>query len=485
VIAQFMMETAALFAIAGLLAGIGLLWLNEIVSRLQFLLPTPIVIDLAPDLRVGAFVIVLLVCAATAAGLVPALQATRVAPASAMKGEADAWTFSGSRLRNGFVVTQIAVSLLLLVTGALFVRSLSVTAALDPGLDPNNLEAISLNWFIAGYGENQPVEPFEKALLERVTSLPNVDSASIAVDVPMDGSGIGFNVVTIPGLQSNDRRQGVRNADWNLVSPGYFKTMKIPLLRGRDFTEHDRSGVAIINETMANRYWPGEDPIGKSFIDGEAKDGRPMQVIGIAKDTNTRYVGRPAEPMLYAPLGQYSWPQHYLMIRTIDGTSVAPAVRQIFLDLNPNLPIISVQSMSDLIGVGLLPQRIGAWVATIMGLLGVLLACLGVYGVTALSVTRRSREIGIRTALGARPADILHLAFREGMLLAFGGIAIGCALALALTRFIAGFLFGIGATDGASFVAASVLLAAVTLMACYIPARRAVRVDPTTALRSE
>src|SRR5262249_6955791 len=155
--------------------------------------------------------------------------------------------------------------------------------------------------------------------------------------------------------------------------------------RGRDFTDAEHSGVAIVNETMARRYWPGQDPVGQHFFDGEAGNGRSLEVIGVAKDTNTRYVGLPAEPMLYAPLGQYSFPQHYLMVRTTHG-SVAPQLRQILLELNPNLPVLSVQSMDELISIGLMPQRIGAWTGTAMGFVGLMLASLGIYGVTAFSV---------------------------------------------------------------------------------------------------
>lgn len=489
VIAQLTMETAALFVAAGLLAVLLALWLNDLVSNLQFLLPFPIAIDLAPDARVAGFMLSLIVLAGLCAGLIPAIYATRVSPASAMKEDPASFVFRPSLLRRALVVAQVAISLLLLVTGGLFSRAVSFAGSMDPGLDANNLEAISLNWFISGYGGsvsgNLPLEPFEKMLLQRVSSLPYVDSASLSVDVPMDGTAVGFDVMTIPDLRGDDDRQGVRNADWNLVSPGYFKTMRISLLRGRDFAESERGGVAIINETMARRYWPGQDPLGRRFYRGAVSEGNVTEVIGIARDTNTRYVGLPAEPMLYAPLTQYSWPQHYLMVRTTDGRSVVPDLRRILLEINPNFPIVSVQSMKDLIGIGLLQQRVGAWVATIMGTVGLILASLGIYGVTAFSVSRRTREIGIRTALGARPMHILSFAFREGVMLALAGIALGWVVAFGLTRLIASFLFGVSPTDAFSFGLTSALLLAMTLLATWIPARRAVRVDPMEALRCE
>lgn len=486
VTAQIMAETGMLFVTAGAVSFLVALWLNALLSNLQSLLPLPIVIDLAPDARVVAFVIGLIVVAGIGCGVVPALQASHVTPATAMKDESP-WTMRPSRLRNGFVVVQIAISMLLLVVGGLFVRTLSTVSAADPGIDPQNVEAVLLDWFISGYGEDdapgrQALDTFERTLLGRIRALPNVDSASIGVDLPLDGRAIGFNVVTIPELRTTDR-QGMRNVNWNLVSPGYFRTMRIPMLRGRDFTAAEREGVAVVSETMAQRFWPGEDAIGKQFYDGSPQQGRTMQVIGVAKDVNTRYPGRVAEPLLYAPLGQYSWRQHYVMVRTVDGASIVPALRRIFVDLNPNLPIVSVQSMKQIIARGLLPQRIAAWMALIMGLLGALLASLGIYAITAFSVSRRTREIGIRTALGARPGDVLRFVFREGAVLAVAGIAIGTASALALTRLIAGFLFGISPTDTVSFLVTAAVLAVVTLLATYIPARRALTVDPLVALR--
>jgi putative ABC transport system permease protein len=489
-------ETGVLFVVSGVVAVFMGLWIDDLLARLpqelQLAVPAPIALDLAPDIRVVVFVVALAGLAAVASGLVPALQATRVDPASSMKEEPAAWTFRRSRFRNALVIGQVGTSFLLLVVGGLFVRSLSFAGAVDPGMDPNNVEAVLLNWFISGYGDRddadqngQPLQPFEKTVLTRITSLPYVDSASIAVDVPMDGVGEGFNVVTIPGQQSSDARHGVRNTDWNLVSPGYFKTMRIPILRGRDFTESERKGVAIINETMARRFWPGEDPVGKRLYDGTPQNGRLMEIIGVVNDTNARYVGVPADPMLYAPLGQYSWPRHYLMVRTTNGTSVVADLRQILSEINPNMPIISVQSMKDLISVGLLPQRIAAWTATAMGLIGLLLASLGIYGVVAFSATSRTREIGIRTAVGANASEILRLILREGVQLAVTGMVVGWVLAFALTRWIAAFLFRVSPTDGVSLVFASGILAGITLLASYLPARRAMKGDPMIALRHE
>jgi len=490
VISQLMMETSALFAVAAVIAVLLTSWLNGLVARVpiqaEFLLPSPIAIDLAPDFRVAAFVVAVTSVAALISGLVPALSATRMDPMASIKQESQASVFRRSRLRSGLVTAQVAISLLLLIVAGLFVRSILFAAAVDPGLDPNNLEAISFNWFISGYrgdetGKN--LETFEKTLLARISSLPYVDSASVAVDVPMDGIRIGFNPITIPGQEQSSQQGGAR--DWNLVSPGYFKTMRIPILRGRDFNESDRAGVAIVNETMAKRFWPGQDAVGQRLYDGTAADGRLLQVIGVAKDTNTRYVGQPADPLLYAPLAQYSTPRHYLIVRTTNGASAVPDLRKILNEISPDMPIISVQSMKELMRVALLPQRVAASVAATMGLVGVLLAALGLYGIVSFSVTTRTREIGIRTAVGARQTDILSLMFREGARLTLVGVVAGWILALALTRLVAGLLFGVTPMDAVTLVVSTSILAITTLFASYLPARRATKVDPIVALRHD
>jgi predicted permease len=259
-------------------------------------------------------------------------------------------------------------------------------------------------------------------------------------------------------------------------------------LRGRDFAATDGDGtpkVAIINEAMAQQLWPGEDPIGKRLYNGEIGSTEPMEVIGLVRNIKDKSLGQETEPFIYAPLSQLYIPRQSLVIRTSQAGSVLPAVRQMIQNLNPNLPIISVQSMDEVAAFGLLPQRLALWVTGTMGVIGLLLTSLGIYGVTAYNVGRRTREIGIRVALGARPAAVLKLVLREGLALTAFGLAIGCAAAFALMRLIQGLLFGIAATDAVTFVATSAVFVIVALVACYIPARRAVRVDPMAALRHE
>jgi predicted permease len=336
-----------------------------------------------------------------------------------------------------------------------------------------------LNLLVAGpdWENDARIDLFEKTMLDRVRTLPGVESASLATDLPLDGGGMGFGELQVAG--SSERYQ----ADWNLVSPGYFETMGIPILAGRDFGETDGQGVAIINQTMAKRFWPGVDPIGKQ-LNTVGRD-QTLRVVGLVPDSNTRWVGVPQRPMLYATLHQSSWFRPYLMIRTSNGKSVVPILAPLLHELAPNLPILRAQRMSDIAGMGLMPQRIAAWVAGTMGVVGVILALLGVYGVAAYSVSSRTREIGIRSALGATRNTILKLILREGLMLAVIGLGVGCAASLVLTRMIRGFLWDVSPTDALTFGVISISLGTATLLACYIPARCATRVDPAVVLRHE
>jgi putative ABC transport system permease protein len=312
-------------------------------------------------------------------------------------------------------------------------------------------------------------------MLDRVRRLPGVVSVSLAIDLPMDGGGQRIGPVTLPGRPEN------YDTDWNLVSSRYFETMEIPILAGRAFTDADGAGVAIINEMMANQLWPGDNAVGKQL----SGNGQPLQVIGVVTNSNTRWVGVPQRPMLYATLRQVTYFQRYLMIRTSDGRSIVPALRIVLQELAPNLPILRALEMTDIVDTGLLPQRIAAWIAGAMGFVGILLALLGVYGVTAYSVTSRTREIGIRSALGATRVAILKLILKEGLILAFVGVTVGCLVSFAVTPVIGSFLLDISPVDTLTFAVVSITIAAAALLACFVPARRATLAEPAVVLRHE
>jgi putative ABC transport system permease protein len=305
------------------------------------------------------------------------------------------------------------------------------------------------------------------------------------VDLPLDGGRMGFGRISVPGKKP---AQGdAFPADWNVVEPDFFKTMKLPLLRGRDFTDADTAAsqpVAIVNEALANAIWPGEDPIGKQVtVDG---DGRPQQVtiVGVAFNARLIWLTGKVESYIYVPFGQRYLSRVSLLVRTT-GHSAIPEVRQLMRSLNPNLPVTEAMPLSNVTAIGLVPQRVAASVAGTLGLVGLLLAAIGIYGVTAYAVSRRTREIGIRIALGADERAVMRLILRQGLTLAGIGVTVGLAIAAAGSKLLESLLFGVRGPDPVTFAGACVLFTVVTLIATYVPARRALRVDPVGALRAE
>jgi predicted permease len=485
-IRQVMSETLILFLIA---AAVGMLFtsaMTQFILSYQAELPFPLVFDLSPDYRVVAFTLVVTLFAALLSGLGPALQSTRTDVLGGLKEESGGTAYRRLRLRNALVVAQIAMSLLLLIASGLFVRALSSVQALNPGFDTNDVQVVNVNLFLAGYTE-QSGPAFDRDLLEHVSALPGVESASLAVDLPLDGTNFGYGGIRIPERQPEPPYRYF-NADWNVVAPGYFKTMRIDLLKGRDFRAGDSEGaprVAIINEALAQMLWPGEEALGKILYNGEIATTAPIEVIGVSKNIKDKSLGGETEPFIYAPLAQFYVPRQMIVLRTASPSTALPALRAAVRELNPNLPIVNVRSLRDVTALGLLPQRLAVWVAGTMGIVGMLLAALGIYGVTAYNVGRRTREIGIRVALGARPASVLRLVLREGLRLTGIGLTIGFVAAIGLTWLLKSLLFGIAPTNALTFIGTSAALLLITLLASYVPARRAVRVDPMIALRHE
>jgi predicted permease len=274
------------------------------------------------------------------------------------------------------------------------------------------------------------------------------------------------------------------------VTPGFFAAMKAPLLRGRDFTEADRVGatdVAIINERLARRFWPDRDPIGQTIRTPEGGDrpDRVRTIVGVARDQKYRSLGDAPRYFVYVPLRQNYLPRLALMLRSARGGAAVAVARAVLREMNPHLPVVNVQSMQEIAGLSTFPQQLAGWVAGGLGAVGLLLTAIGIYGVTAFSAGQRRREIGIRMALGAQRSDVLRMVLRQGMRLSLVGAAAGLLAAVGLSRAIEGFLFGVSAWDPVTFAGSALLLLSVALVACYLPARRATRVDPMVALRSE
>jgi predicted permease len=470
-------------------AGAGVLGAAVMIRGLRALvpaLPLPVAVELALDARVIAFSVALATLTGLLFGLVPALQAARTDLVSALRADAGGGGRRG-RLRQAFVVAQIAMSVLLVVCALLFVRSLQHAGDIDPGFDAANADTIALDFRLAGYDDATGLQAAEE-VLARVQALPGVRSAAFARLLPLTGSGLGLGRLRRPG--DAPEAPGIR-ADWNIVTPAYFDTMGSGFVRGRRFTAADRAGapyVAIVNETFARRAWPGEDAIGKVLQLDEAAPGQPsreLQVIAIAQDAKYRSLGEEPTSFIYVPLAQRFIPELSLVARRAGSQSAIPAIRSLLQETEPNLPITSATTLEEATSLGLLPQRVAVWIAGGFGLVGLLLVCLGIYGITAFTVVQRTREIGVRVALGATRARVLQLVVGQAMRMAALGIAIGLVAAAGLTQFLRSLLYGVDAIDVPAFALGTIIFATLAFVASWLPARHAASVNPVEALRAE
>ena len=479
---QLLTESALL---AGVGAALGMLiatWTTDLVLAFKPPLPVTIQLDLSPDARVLAFVVIIAIVTGVIFGLIPALRASRPDLIPALKAETVKAGLGGRRfgLRNVLVVTQVTVSFVLLIVAGLFLRSLRNATSMDTGFDSDNLALASADLSLHSYSEARG-RAFYSDLEERVRALPGVRSTSLARSVPI-GLSYDRRGIQIPG---RDRKPGEdMEFGWNAVGPDYFLMMQIGIARGRSFNERDRPGssaVAIVNETFANRFWPGEIALGKTFSNGEVS----MEIVGVARDSKYASLAEESRAFFYVPYEQQYDPGMTLHVRTSnDPGQMLAAIRREASALDSALPL-QIITMDGHLAVSLLPQRVGATLLGIFGLLGLGLAAVGLYGVMAYAVSRRTREIGIRMALGANAIDVRRMVVRQGMVLAATGIGIGIALALGVTRLTSAFLYGISASDPITYASIATLLIIVAFVASYIPASRATRVDPMSALRYE
>jgi predicted permease len=453
-------------------------------------LPVPVDVSLPLDARAIGFTISLSLIAALLSGLAPALHGSKSEVLSGLKSDAQGGP-ERLRLRNAFVVSQVAFSIVLVVGAALFVRALQRAADIDPGFDSRGVELAALDLSLGGYTpETGPV--FARELIQRVRELPGVQSAALAAMVPLGGGGLGLGPLSLPGVAQPQGRQFF-DADWNVVTPGYFSTMRMSLASGRDFSDADREGtpsVVIVNQTAAQRWWGTQDVIGKTLLQQSGRPAEPgatrtLTVVAVARDTKYRSLGEEPRPFVYVPTQQQFVPRTTIVARSTQGQRLTADLRKLLASMNPNLPIVTAQTFEDYASLGLVPQRVAASVTASLGLVGLLLAAIGIYGVTAYMVTSRTREIGIRMALGAQQRDVVRLVLRQGMTLALVGVAIGLALAAAVSRALASLLFGVGAADPLAFGGSALVFCAIGLAACYVPARRATNIQAMDALRYE
>lgn len=483
---QMLVETAILF-VAG--AAAGLLFARVMTTLLVSLLPAlpvQIGVSLALDVRAVLFTLGLSLVAAVLSGLVPAFHASKGDVVGSLKADAQG-SPERMRLRNAFVVAQVALSIVLVVGAGLFARALRRAGTIDPGFSAKGVEVATLDLSLAGYTDDTG-PAFARELIRRVRATPGVESASLSAVLPLGMSGMGMGALSTPGMTGEPL-----DADWNVVEPGYFATLRMPLLRGRDFTGADDArtpSVAIVNQTLAGRLWPNRDAVGQTLIQQTGKPGTPdatrtLTVIAVARDAKYRSLGDRARNFIYVPLQQQYGPRTNIVARSTNGQRLAADLRALVRSMNPNLPVVRSQTLEEFTSIGLVPQRIAASVAGSLGVVGLLLAAIGIYGVTAYVVTSRTREIGIRMALGAERGDVMRMVLRQGMKLVFIGVAIGTLLAAAGSRMLSSLLFGVGPLDPIAFAGAAGVFCAIGLAACYVPARRAMAIDAIVALRCE
>jgi predicted permease len=486
---QLLAETVLLFALGG---ATGLLLANVATSAMVSLLPAlpfPVDLTLTLDRRVIGYTAGLSLGAALLSGLASALHASKAALVAGLRndtGMAGRW-----RLRHAFVIGQIACSIVLIVGAGLFTRALVRAARIDPGFDSHGIELASVDLAQAGYSKTTGPR-FARELIDRVRALTDVQAATIAATVP-GGFEVRREALMVPGVTPPNGRFFV--VDWNVVEPGYFATLRVPLAAGRDFTIADRDGtqpVAIVTESAARQFWPGQDAVGKYVLQptaspqGPTDPTRALLVIGVARDVqSSSLLDGVSGACVYVPLQQQYVSNLTIVARTRSGERIADRLRVLLMSMSPSLPIMTAQTLEDSVALGLMPQRVIASVSGILGIVGLLLAGIGIYGATAYAVTRRTREIGIRIALGAQRGNITSMVLREGLSSTLIGSAIGLIVAAAISRVLASFLFGIAPLDAVTFTTTTVLFVAVGLAACYVPVRRATRIDPTQALRYE
>ena len=485
-IRQLLTESVLLSVVGGL---VGLVLAYWILSALRWLGPTniPRLPAIRMDARVLAFTSGIAVLTGILFGMAPALRTSRLNLSEALKeGARNVAGGRHEKLRKLLVISELALSLVLLISAGLLIRSFISVERVNPGFNAQNVLGMRLS--VAGTSfQGERREVFYRELLERVRRLPGVKSAAVADNLPLSG-GIGWGGITIDGYQAS-AGQDVIQADVRVAGVGYFETMMVPLVNGRLFDEHDTKDsqqVIVIDEHMARSYWPNSNPIGGRIKFGSDQSDPWMTIVGVVGNVKQYDLENEPRVTFYLPTAQASSGTMYLVARTnIAPTSVASSITSEVRSMDPNIPIFDVKTMDQRVSESLARRRFAMVALGVFAGFALLLALIGIYGVISYSVAQRTSELGIRLALGASQMDVLRLVLSGGFRLALIGIACGLALSFAVTRFLSSLLFGVRATDLVTFGALSLLLIIVSLLACYLPARRAMKVDPLVALRYE
>ncbi len=493
IVRQLLTEGVLLAIIGGALGLLLAVWGTDLLLAVTPEQLIPRFNDISLDWRVLAFTLSASVFTGLLFGLAPAVQSTRVDVNAALK-EGSGQGMSGaarSRSRNVLIVLEVALSLVLLIGSTLLARTFANLSGVDPGFDPRNVLTFQISPSGERYDTAAETDELYRNAVERISRLPGVEAVAATNILPLMGQ---FNMAV--ALES---RPDISTAiQYRIVTPDYFRVMKMAVRRGRAFTDQDKAGspgVVIVNESYARRYLQNADPFGQRLLVGRPRDDSARQIVGVVGDMKQLDLGSDAPPMVFVLAAQVNddtmrvlrrFVSSRFVVRTAgEPRTLSAAVKREMAGLDPTLPITDISSLEQVVSQSVAPQRFNMLLIGMFAGLGLLLAAVGIYGVMSYNVAQRTNEIGIRIALGARAGDVISLILKRGLLLALIGVAIGLAGALALTRVMKNFLFGVSPTDPLSFAGVAVLLVGVALLACFLPARRAAKVDPLVALRSE
>ena len=480
-----MLSESLVLATAGGLFGVLLAWLSITPIRTLGAGSIPRVADVTLDPRVLTFAVLVSMATGVLFGLAPAWQASRGAPGAALKeGGRSSSTSAGRSVRSGLLIVEVALSIVLLVGAALLLRSFAKLTSVDPGFSPDRVLTFRVALPRASYPDGPTHIAFFDRLLDRLNTTPGVVAAGMAQQIPLRGDYmLSFSIQGKPDEPGTER-----SANYRAVSPGYFAALGIPLIRGRAFSAQDTERsplVAVVDQAFAARHFPGEDPLGRGIDIGNGTDGF-AQIVGIVGDVRHNALDSSPGPTMYAPFKHDTFGQMALMVRTKeDPSTFAGTARQIVREIDGSLPAFGMAPLREVISDSVAQRRFSMLLLSVFAFVALFLAAVGLYGVVAYTVSLRTQEIGLRMAIGAEPGHVLRMVIGGGMKLAVIGVVIGIAAALVLARYVSTLLFDVTPFDPTSYAVTAIVLLAVCVLACYVPARRAMSVDPLVALRAE